>query len=137
MPPLEQADLIHKALWWVKDRVTRRGQVRVLATSRLEIRCRWTDKKRDVLRPDGSIVSVDATIATDRALGIGDMVWRGGLNDLPANGTTGTGTGTIDGELPPSNIMQVTVDEVASDLMGRNTRYQYGLRKWGNDLPVL
>lgn len=136
MPPLEQTDLIHRMLWWPRSSVNRYGQVKVLASSRTQLWCRWTDRRRDVLRPDGSIISIDATIATTRALTVGDIVWRGGLVDLPSNGLTGTGTGTVDGELPEEDLMQVTTENVANDLKGGETRYEYGLMKWGNAVPV-
>lgn len=138
--PLEQDDLVHRALWWAKragyGKVNNLGQVRVDPASRTQIACRWTDKKKDVMRPDGSYVRLDALIAADRALSVGDVVWRGGLADLDANGATGTGTGT-GGQLPDSDFMQVVMDNTASDVLGIETRYEYGLVKWGNTLPLL
>lgn len=140
MPPLEQADLIDKALWWSKragyGRVNNLGQVRVDPNSRTEIGVRWTDKKKDVLQKDGSYLSLDGYVAVDRALSVGDVLWHGGLADLDPNGATGTGTGT-GGQLPDSDFLQVALDNTAESILGEETRYEYGLVKWGNTLPLL
>ncbi len=134
MPPLEHMDLTTKALYWAKVSVSRHGQAKVDPDSRVEIKTRWVHKRRDVLRPDGSTMRIDVTIATNVDIPLGSIVWEGSLLDLDGN-TTGTGTGTST-EVPHTDLMQVVSASRATDLKGRVTRYEYGLMRYGNNIPL-
>lgn len=137
MPPFEHMDRHQRVLLWPKYDVNRHGQVRVRAGDRVEILTRWVRKRKDVLLPDQSVVTVDVTMTTNRVIPIGSICWEGGLVDLDDNGATGTGTGTAPGEEPDSDLMQVITHDRATDLKGRIVRHDYGLIKWGDALPLI
>jgi hypothetical protein len=137
MPPLEQDDFVESVLLWPvrvgATAVNRFGQIKVYAVDRQEIPVRWKDVQDDVRRPDGSVVKIEARIATGGDVPMGSYLWRGTDDDLVNGDTTGTGSN----ELPVSNIMQVVTREIVKDVRGREVRYEYGLAKWGHNLPTV
>jgi hypothetical protein len=147
MPPLERDDFVETITVWNKAQDTRHGQVRVERAHHV-LNARWTDKWADVKRPDGSTVRIDATIATSEDLPIGAFVYRNLLgypvDDL--NIQTGTGTVVLSEnqhgpiqlpDLPAGPFMQVVFRNVAFDVRGAETRYEFGLMKWGFNLPLV
>lgn len=125
MPALEQMDRNQIALLWVRTGTDDYGEHQV-ANEAVEISVRWNNKKHIVSLANGTPVTIDALVITDREIEVGSAMWLGSLDDLP-----GTGTGSN----PETDLMEVVYCNVTKDLKGRNTRYSVGLKFSKDSLP--
>src|SRR6185369_2639674 len=136
MPPLELEDLFDYALLWPvrsgRLGFNRYGQVRVRAEDRVQIPVHWTDTDDEVKQADKSVIRISARIAADRDIPMGSIMWHGTEEDLFNGDQTGTGSGDI----PDTGFMQVVTRDIELDFRGRETRYEYGLMRWGSNLPT-
>src|SRR5688572_9870118 len=102
--PLETSDLHQKAVLWPFAGNDKHGQP-VVSAEAVEIDVRWNQEKSEATDPNGNTVSLDATVAADRAIKIGSMLWLGCFADIP--GTSG---------VPDEGIMQVRTYSNAADI---------------------
>jgi hypothetical protein len=123
VPDFETMDRGQAAVYWpAAGRGNEFGEPQVGAAE--EIRVRWVDRKADVLDPAGNTVSLDAQVVTDFRVPPGSRLWKGELADW-----YGTGSAADDDEV----MVAVTAAE-ATDLKGRTTRYEVGLKRF-RDTP--
>lgn len=119
MPAFETMDLVHDAVLWSK---TGSDDYNVsLFSTADDIKCRWVNKRREITDAKGNVIATDAQITTCEALKVGDVVWKGCINDI-----SGTGSDPA----PSGGLMQVITHGEASDIKGRNTRREYGLMRY-------
>lgn len=124
MPPMELAYRMQRAVLWEKTGVDEYGVVQVDA--RVEMCVRWVNKKQEFLQPDGSTISVDATVVVCRDVSDNSLMWEGGEEDIP-------GTSFI----PEEDIYQVVTRNIAKDMKGRVVRRTLGLVRFNDTLPTL
>jgi len=123
MPPQEESHQFQAAVLWPKVGVDEYGAV--TRGNPEEITVRWTWKRRDIRAPDGTRITVDATLHTVKDLRIGDRVWLGALEDW-----YGTGSGGDD-----SDVLQVVAFDFTHDVKGREIHRQAMLAKSRDGLP--
>ena len=123
MPPQEESHRFQVAVLWPKVGVD--GYGAVTRGNAEEIQVRWVWKRRDIRAPDGSRISVDATVHTVENLRIGDRLWLGALEDW-----YGTGSGGDDSE-----VLQVVAFDYTPDVKGRAVHKQAMLAKSRDGLP--
>lgn len=121
MPPLEHMDMRDPAVLWTMSRHDRDGFP--LVNSPTEICCRWEEKNLEMTDADGNRIVVDAVLAVGRNLVMGSLLWAGKLCDLPDSGE------------PPRDLYEVVLRDRGSDLKGRVTRYEFGLKRYKDKLP--
>lgn len=125
MPPVETADLRQAVLVW---RATGRYDDlgRELVAAPVELPARWTLRRSHAAGPDGTRVAVDATAAVAADVPVGSRVWLG-----PAADWYGTGSGSALGDGvngKEAEVLEVVTAAAATDLKGRHTRRELGLR---------
>ncbi len=125
MPDLEVMDLVHDAVWWAK---TGSNEYNVSIFSAADdIKCRWVNKRREMTDPKGNVVATDVQLTTCSALSVGDVLWKGCIDDIAGTGSDPAPTG---------GLMQVVTHEETTDLKGRVTRREYGLMRYEDVLLV-
>lgn len=117
MPALEISDMMQKAVVWDASGYDEFGNP-VVGNIR-EIRCRWENKKEDMLARDGTPLVVDAVVFVAVALTIGSNMWLGALADW-----AGTGSAGYD-----DDVMEVVSVKDIPDLKSRMHRYKLGLQR--------
>lgn len=111
-------------LVWDVTGVDRYGKETVAATPR-EVECRWEQKRRQWQGPDGTFVTLEASLHTEEKLGIGSHVWLGELDEWYG---TGSGSAMPDQEV---HVVSPFVSETP-DLFNVYVHYKYGLRRLHN-----
>ncbi|MGL6095044.1 MAG: hypothetical protein ACRC7O_04490 [Fimbriiglobus sp.] len=122
MPPVERRDFRQKVVWW-----KRTGQdvyAEPTVEGPFEIKCRWVTTLTEGGNPAQYGVAWDAQISTGAAVKVGDLLWLGGLDDLP-------GTGLV----PETDIFEAKRGATTPDVKNRNTRYEFGLMRFKDSLP--
>lgn len=124
MPYPETADLVHKAvLWSAEGGADEYGRHRVGAAN--EISCRWVWGTGLISNPLERNESISATIAVDRRIKIGSILFRGTLEELRRN---------IDQD--PDNYVQVVSYDETPDDKGRRSRKVVTVERYSAQLPV-
>lgn len=135
MPSFETAWRRQKALLWEIPEgpagYDNYGQPKRAVLSE-ELKVRWVNGQSQVVDPQGNTITVDATVITNRAVGVGSVMWQGSLEDLAAE-LPGTGTGTD--LLPSSGVMEVVAYSPTHDIKGRNIRHVLGLKFYRDSMP--
>jgi len=81
--PLRITKLTHQlAVHWAFDFYDNHGEVSVKGP--VEVRVRWEETPREVIGPEGSPISVDATVWSDTEFDPGGLLRLGALADLPS-----------------------------------------------------
>jgi hypothetical protein len=131
MPPLEYMDLNDPAVVWGYVRSSREGEPLVLAP--IQLMTRWEEGQIEIPNPDGSFLTLDATIATDRNIKLNSIVWEGQvLSDqtfVSFDGITYPSSG------PTTDLYEIVTRVRAEDLKGRYPRYEFGLRRYKDIVP--
>lgn len=125
MPALEVMDLIHDAVLWRKTG-SDANNVSVFSSAE-DVRVRWVNKRREITDPKGNVVATDAQVTTCETLAVGDLLWKGCIDDV-----AGTGSEPV----PEGGLMQIVTRSEAQDVKGRATRREYGLMRY-TDSPVV
>lgn len=124
MPRPDNAMMPHRAVLWRKAGADESGNTVLSAPE--EIRLRWNKKRTEALQPDGTRISVDATVRTRVDLVVGDQLWLAPDPALDAlEQWYGTGSGGHDNE-----VMEVVGFNWTSDVKGRNVERLSGLNKY-------
>jgi hypothetical protein len=108
MPAFETMDRYSNAVYWPTTGNDAYGQP-VLGTP-VDIKVRWNGKQRQVLDPNGNIVSFDAEAVVNQNMNIGDRLWKGKKADLPGD------------LIPTSDWMHVKTFDDMDDLKKRVLR---------------
>lgn len=126
MPPPERAGLHQKAMLWEASGYDRDGQPTVSDTA-VEVRVRWEEGNADRLDRAGQQIVVDVTVAVWRDIPLGSIMWEGSEEDLDDEpGTSG---------FPASDLFEVVTKDRQTDVKGRITRYEYGLKRYRDSMP--
>lgn len=128
MPPIETAFRRQTAVLWELLRVDAYNEPVVDAP--VEIACRWKWGTAQQAGPQGTPITVDATVVVAQDVTIGSLMFEGDLNDWL--GHSGSGSGSA-GDY--SSIMEVVSANFTPDLKARNTRRTLGLRYFRDDFP--
>lgn len=138
MPPLAYSDCRTPAVYWPQAGYGNDGLPYVLADTFEEIKVSWTQRLRTGTDPKGNAVTTTVTIGALRIvdglscrLALDSFIWLGKVEDF---------TGTASEPVPladPDRLWQVVTEDVADDFRGRTTRYEYGLMRFSDRLPVL
>lgn len=111
------------AVLWANNGYDSYGQPDV--SSPIELRVRWEATLKQITKPDGSPLNIDATVIVDREIAVGSYMWLGRLNQL--EGTAG---------IAEINVMEVISCIPVPDLKNRVTHRKVLLMRSGNrDLP--
>jgi hypothetical protein len=85
MPQPERASLLQCAVLWAHEKAGGNDQFgQPLLGAPVQIPVRWENTKREFARPDGTTVTFDAQVFTDRFVRPYSVLWLGRLKDLPA-----------------------------------------------------
>lgn len=123
--PLEYMDLTDTAVYWGVASHNREGFPQLEDPVALSVR--WEEDKKEIIDSNGERIQTDVTIATTQLLDMNSIMWEGSLADLADI----VGTSYI----PQSDLYEVVVRWRAKDLLGKVTRYEYGLRRYSDSLP--
>lgn len=97
----------------------REGIVKVLAGA--EKRVRWEEGEFEMLDPNGERIRVDVVIAAAQDIELGSIMWKGQLVNFAV----------------PALLFEVVTRSTADDLDGTRTRYEFGLKRYTNQLPEI
>lgn len=134
MPPIETSDFHNGLVVWdlptdPRDQVDDYGERKTLAP--VSMSGRFEKTQRDILKPDGTTVTLNASLTVYRELKVGALVWcapefYNPLNQWYKTGSAGEGT----------ELYQIaSIDGDAGDLKNRFKRYEYGLTRY-KDSPA-
>ena len=120
MPPVEEMDLIHKAvLFEYTGSNTAYNEPRL--SNPVEISCRWRERRTQTVTVEGQAVGLDATVVVNRIIPVGSLMWKGRLSAWDD---------TLQDEL-----MRVETVSGGDELRGVFTRRTVGLTRYKADLP--
>lgn len=122
MPPLERTDMNHWFVLWEYVRGDRNSEPIVL--SPIELPCRWEDGHAELVDRFSSNIDegIDIMLATIKEIRLNSIVWRGRLQNLEQ----------YPNNVPPFDIGEILISDVADDIKARDTRYEYGVRRFKN-----
>lgn len=131
MPPLEHKDFHDPAVYWEYVRAGRDGEP-VIAVP-VQLMTRWEEGQIEIPNPDGTLLKLDVTIATNRNLRLNSIIWEGKTKPdgtfLSFDGVSYPSTG------PTTELYEVVTRIRAEDMRGRIHRYEFGLRRYKDTLP--
>lgn len=125
MPAFETMDRVHTAVLWPATGKNELGQY-VVGSPVQDIKVQWDDRRNEMLDNQGNVVSVDATVFSNRDIPMGSIMRKGSYSDW-----MGTGSGA-----DLTDLMQVKMVQITDDLKGRNRVYFYGLMRYTDTLPT-
>ena len=123
MPPLEYMDMRDPAVLWTLARHDRDGFPVVNAP--VDVCTRWEEKNIEMTDEQGNRVVVDVVLATNRDIPINSLMWSGKVCDLPDSGD------------PGRDVYEVILRDRGKDLLGRVTRYEYGLKRYKDRIRLM
>jgi len=129
MPPLEDFDQVDTAVLWEWASVDGYGRQRVAEP--VEVPVRWVQKWIEVPDGQGSSIILEATVALDRRVRVGSILWLGTLEEWEED-HFGTGTSIDDPELHV-----VRTSNNTNDVKGISDRWELGLQRWRQELPEI
>jgi hypothetical protein len=118
MPPPELTARTQNCVLWPFVSFDDHGRYRV--GDPVDIVVRWQETRREIRKPDGILVAIEATAYVDREIVPDSLIWLGTVDDLPP-GTGGT---------YPDNLKQVVTYEDVPDLKGRQHRRTVTLARY-------
>lgn len=89
----------------------------------IELMVRWQNSSRDVRGPNGTTITLDATVTANRDIPIGSQMWLGTLARWVGTGSDGTET----------ELMEVVSRELVPDVKGRATFRSFGLARFRDE----
>jgi hypothetical protein len=123
MPPIETDERNQAAVLWPAAAPDAYGRAQVGDPVELDVRWEW--RLSEMTDPEGSRITVDATVVVDRDVPIHSLMGLGELADWDA---TGTGPGDFD-------RMEVVARRITPDIDGREIRRTLGLRRYRSSNP--
>ena len=129
MPPLESMGRHQKAVLWEKTGTD--SYAEVTRGEPIELDVRWEEGSTDLLNPDGTKVKLAGVVTTNRDVPEGSLMWLApSAASSPLTQWYGTGSA---GDV--AELMMVHSKEIATDLKGRNIRYELNMTKYRATLP--
>lgn len=120
MPPIEVCDLNQDAVLWEFVRQDRFGKP--VVKTPVAIKVRWVANETQPNGPFKNTIGSTKTVITTRTIPIMSVLWQGRLKDLPDN---------------PSDLREVTTVNTTPSLKATETRFEYTLTKYTQELPVI
>jgi hypothetical protein len=112
-------------LWPATGGFDSRGEPAVALFSQ-QILVNWNSNRRDMLDPQGTKISVDASVVVDIDVPIGSLFWRGDRDELAEDmGETGTGSDM----LPDEGFLRAVAFKENTDFRGSVVRREMGLKR--------
>jgi len=127
MPPLETMDRNQHAVLWQRKTLngrpasTRLGKPLVNAAQ--DVMVQWDDSYTQNRSAKDNKVQADGTIFWNAAVAIGSMFWLGTVATLPGDGTA-------------VELLEVVYVNITPDLKGRVQSYEYGVRRFTDQIPT-
>lgn len=115
MPALEQTDRHQAAVYWAK--AGQDGYNEPLLSAPVELKVRWLNRKSQMVGPEGTPITVDATVVLGQEVELGSELWLGTLENYYGIGSSGSDT----------EHMRVVAYRETTDLKHRHTRRVAGL----------
>ncbi len=93
--------------------------------SPVDIEVRWQETQREIRKPDGVLVSIEAMALVDQNIPPNSLMWLGTVETFPIDGTV------------PDGIKQVVSYDDVPDVKGRLHRRQVTLARYNGGPPNL
>lgn len=122
MPPIERAHRKDPVVVWEKIRVNDQNEPIVGEPS--EIKVRFQHRRIETISPDGTPILIEALITPTYEIPIDSIIWKGTMQEY--------GLLNLNEQ---QEYWQVVIHNIATDVKGRSTRYQFGLRRFRGSLP--
>lgn len=113
------------AIWSAKVSYDRYGMP--IRSSPVEVKCRWETVNQEFLLPDGTVKQIDAWVAVDRAMGLGDTLVLGTLSEYLGTGSSDEGEEEVVHEI-------VTYEEIPA-IRGSAVRREVRLARFRSTQP--
>lgn len=91
-------------------------------SSPIALKVRWIDKQSESLDANNQVIRSDVTVKTNREIGVGSILWKGKLADVPS---------------PAINLYQVIGSRTVPNVKNRETRYTVFLIRYSDTLPTV
>ncbi len=127
MSHISTAFLREYAIWSAKDGYDRYGMP--LRSAPVEIRCRWETRDEELRFPDGTTAKVDAWVAVDREIGLGDTLVLGRLINYLGTGSSNDGEDEV--------VHEVVYYEEIPSINARHRRREAYLQRRNSEQPEL
>lgn len=125
MPAFETMDLTQDAVLWAKTGADEYNVT--LVSSAVGIKCRWVNKRREVVDAKGNTIATDAQVVVCADIPVGSILWEGCIDDIAGTGSDPAPTG---------GLMSVITSDRATDIKGRVTRRTLNLMRYNDVLRV-
>lgn len=126
MPPLEAPLRLDKMVVWDAVGNDTDGETIVSDTAyQLDVEWDWT--RREVTDAQGETIVIDATVAVDREVLVGSIVWLGELGMIPQS---------LDFSQEANPLCKVASYKPTKDLKGRNVARQLLVNRFRGTLPT-
>lgn len=131
MPPLETMDRNQHAVYWARQTYNGRPKSdkhgKPLVSAPVDVMVQWDDSYTQSRDAKGNKVEADGTLFGNQNVAIGSVFWLGTVATLNAAMLT-----------PESvlNLLEVVYVNTTPDLKGRVQSYEYGVKKFTDQIPV-
>ncbi len=123
MPPPEISSRTQSCVLWPFVDFDDHGRYTV--GTPIDIVVRWEETRREIRKPDGVLVAIEATAYVDRAIVPDSIMWLGTVVALPG------------GSIFPDNLKQVVTYEDDPDIKGRTHQRTVTLARYHKGPPNL
>jgi hypothetical protein len=132
MPALEISDLYQNAVLWLFSGYGPDGQSTIVLWPPLAIKCRWVEKKREVLDKQGNTIELEGNLVVAGYIPIDSIIWLGNILDFYNQLQSSTGFNPTF----PSGLRQIKTSEITPDIKNRAVRTTYGAMRYKDQLPL-
>jgi len=123
MPAPEISSRTQDCVLWAFSDFDDRGRYTVSAP--IDIKVRWEETRREIRKPDGVLVAIEATAYVDRAIVPNSLMWLGTVATLPETSIFSDG------------VKQVVTYEDDPDIKGRAHQRTVTLARYHGGPPNL
>lgn len=124
MPPIEEADMIHKAVVWFFERMDESNEPVFAAP--VERACRWVWLRRLSTNELGEPIEIAAEVAFKCSIPMRSLAWKGTLEEWIA---------AEEDDSLERNLLEFKSWEGADSLKGHHSRNEYELTRWRGRVP--
>ncbi len=121
MPSPELAVQWQQAVLWPVLGPDKHGQPTVGSPQQVQVR--WNSNRTEMVGPDGTTLSLDASVIATFRIGIESRMWLGLLANVPGGG---------DFNAVAEELMVVKAQNTVPDIKNRFRYYGAGLMRWKN-----
>lgn len=130
MPALETIYRNQQAALWQITGVDQSGEEQFALP--INIRVRWIQKQSKVTDAKGNTTILDGKVVFNQEVPLRSAMWLGSTLDPVSEYTALQNAGT-----PDRNVMRVETADYTPDVKGRNTEYEFGLKRYKDaTMPV-